>query len=293
MARQRLSEYFRLKSLTAPQVRELEQTLSAVLASAQRAWPGLRASAEGFASYLAERAPKNGDLLQWLAGLEHEDLYLAYTCSQGNAAALSAFEERWLAQVGRFVARIDASPQFADEVRQELRHKLLLAKASGDRKICEYRGEGPLAAWLRVAALRTARDLRRGRKPDEALDGERAMGALAQAPDVELGVLQRLHQPDFRAAFQEALAALSIRDRNILALHFLDHLASDAIAKMYGVSGQSVRLWLKRCREELLRDTTRRLAARLELSPREVKSLIAALRSQIDVSIERLLRPQG
>jgi hypothetical protein len=51
--------------------------------------------------------------------------------------------------VAGFVAKVDDSTQFADEVRQIWRERLLLGESP---RTLEYKGAGPLGAWLRVAA---------------------------------------------------------------------------------------------------------------------------------------------
>ena len=90
------------------------------------------------------------------------DMFLAAACAAGDADALSILESGPLREIPAFVARIDTQPDFAAEVAQTVRQKLLVAPAPGQpAKIAEYRGAGPLGGWIRVIAVRVALDLKR------------------------------------------------------------------------------------------------------------------------------------
>jgi RNA polymerase sigma-70 factor (ECF subfamily) len=114
--------------------------------------------------------------------------------------------------------------------------------------------------------------------------------ALAPTPDPELRYLKEQHGADFKEAFQKALAELPPKQRNVLALYYIDGLKSTAIAAMYGVQGVTVRAWLKAARDALLSSTESALSDRLGLSSSELRSLIALVRSQIDLTLSRALR---
>src|SRR5437660_1544495 len=82
-------------------------------------------------------------------------------------------------------ASSDRDPAFADEALQVVREHLLVAKDGAPGRIAEYRGEGPLEGWLRVAAVRAALRLQRQRKPEqlaEAAEAEPAQAAAALEP---------------------------------------------------------------------------------------------------------------
>src|SRR5581483_4498624 len=104
------------------------------------------------------------------AAVAGSDLYLACACARGVPAALAALDRAVLLRVPAFICRVSTDAAFADEVRQQLRERLLVAPPGGAPKIAEYGGAGALHAWVRVAALRTALNLRRNRDDQPAED---------------------------------------------------------------------------------------------------------------------------
>jgi RNA polymerase sigma-70 factor, ECF subfamily len=230
--------------------------------------------------YLAFVAERDG------ARLDDEvaaDLYLACACCDGDERALAAFDAIFLSQVPQLLARLESAPAELDEVRQRLRERLFVAG-----KIAEYRGQGRMGSWLRVVAMRTALNLRAGRK--EQLGGdERAADALAADDDPELELLRARYKGEFRAAFSAALDGLPPRDRTLLRMQLLDGLNIDAIGQLYGVHRATVARWLGAAREQLFTRTRDHLHRELGVTPAEFASLVRLVRSQLDVSVCRIL----
>ncbi|MEM6995078.1 MAG: RNA polymerase subunit sigma-70, partial [Myxococcota bacterium] len=61
------------------------------------------------------------------------------------------------------------------------------------------------------------------------------------------------------------------------------------IAERYGVSSATVRRWIAAARELVFTQTRREIAARLGVGKQEFASIVRLARSQLDVSIPRLL----
>jgi RNA polymerase sigma-70 factor (ECF subfamily) len=80
------------------------------------------------------------------ATLHAGDLYLACACAAGDPRALAHFERLYLTQLGAYVARIDRSADFLDELAQILRARLLLGSLDKPAPILGYSGRGPLGA---------------------------------------------------------------------------------------------------------------------------------------------------
>jgi RNA polymerase sigma-70 factor (ECF subfamily) len=243
------------------------------------AWPGIELSAAQLAEHLARLE---------LPVEPHADLYLACACTAADPAALAAFDAKVLAEVGHFVARIDPSPQFADEVRQVLRHRLLVPRPDGPPRIADYSGRGALGAWVRVAAVRAAIDLRRD------VHGE---GRVSSTPAVarelrpDLALLRARYQADYEEALRAALATLDARERNLLRMHIVDGLTLDRIGVIYRVHRATAARWVQSVRQKLLDAIYQRLGERLRLSPSELDSLTALVQSQLQVSLTGLLLP--
>jgi RNA polymerase sigma-70 factor (ECF subfamily) len=220
-----------------------------------------------------------------IEGLAAEDLYLAGAAAAGSAAAAAALDPL-------FAAACDGQPAPAEELRQELRHKLLTSEGGAPPRIAGYSGEGPLRAWLRVSALRTALTLRKRTSREEELDEEQLMQLRSPSPDPELDYLRARHGNDFRLAFADALESLPARDRAALRLHHVEGVGVEELGRLHGVHASTVSRRLAASREALLQETRRLLGERLKLTASEVESLIGALGSDLRVSLRRLLPPE-
>jgi len=262
----------------------LDVAVGTVVAAARAAWPALafdRGFAEHVQSLLADEADPTVAAGELVAG----ELYLAFACARGDGAAITIFDHHYLREVGAYVARTDPDPAFADEVRQLMRHRLLVGEYP---KIATYSGRGPLGAWLRTVAVRTAIELVRARKPHTELD-EQSPALRGPDLDPELDYMKTRYAAIVGQAFGEVLAALPQRQRNILRLYFLESLTIEAIAQVYNVHRMTVSRWLASWREEILAATQRLLRERLHVSPDELASLLRLVQTRIDLSIRRHL----
>jgi RNA polymerase sigma-70 factor (ECF subfamily) len=261
--------------------------LRAAVARAHAVWPAGWVPDAAFLEHLRARLPEGSDPA---AALAVEDLYLAFACALGVAPAVEAFTRTILAEVDAHVARFDAAAAFKDEVRQALAARLLVAAPGETPAIADYAGRAPLSAWVRIAAIRTALNLRRGKAGEVVRAAEREVEELAGAGDVELDVIRRRYRPAFEAAIARALASLPVRDRTILRLRLVDGVEVERIATMYGVHRATVTRWLADTRAALGGETRRLLTAQLGATGAELDSLAGLIRSQLPVSLVRQLR---
>lgn len=257
----------------------LADALSTLVSAARAQWPLVRLDEGVFVEHL--RAKASGPLEQ----LRGPELYLACACLEGDCAALAAFEQQFIAGVDKAVMGVDANASFIDEVRQRVRERLLVGSS---RKLTEYSGLGSLQAWTRTVALRLA--LNHKRDGAREVQDEGMLDAIPFAGrDLELDYVRKQHREDFATAFREALVALAERSRNVLRLSYVDRLTIDQIGTMYGTHRATAARWLNAAREELMEQTRARLAERLKLNQSELNSLLGALQSNLEISINRLL----
>jgi RNA polymerase sigma-70 factor (ECF subfamily) len=214
-----------------------------------------------------------------------DELRLARSAAQGDAAAVRQVDALIGLEAAAAARRIDPSAAFVDEVRQAVRVRLLVGE---NARIAAYEGRGPLRAWIGVAALRTALNLRRGARESAGVD---VIAELASAePDPELRHLKTLYRAEFREALEAALAALSDRDRAILRLVYVEGTRLAQLGKLYGVHESTASRWVKGAVEAVAEDARRRLIARLSISATSVDQIAQMVRSTLDLSIARLLR---
>jgi RNA polymerase sigma-70 factor (ECF subfamily) len=279
----------------------LGATFAGALGRARARFAGVDVGGEAFAAELGRRLGEGDDPTGALEALYLDDLLLARACAAGDRAALAHFEREILRQVGDFVAGIDRSPAFADEVRQRLGERLFArgggawgggAPGGGARggAIDEYGGRGPLGAWVRVAATRVALNLRRGarREGRRAASVEEAVGAA-----LDLAYVKERYREPFAEALREALLDLPPHQRALLRLYHVEGLSLEAMAALYRAHLSTVSRRLARAREQVAEGATRRLRERLGASASEVESLVPLVLSRLEMSFERLLGEPG
>lgn len=260
----------------------MAEAFEQALERARTRWPGVALDGDAFVRALASRGIDTSD-----RGLAIEELYLAQACAVGDAIAIAAFEDEYVAKISLFLARIEPVREIVDEVQQRVRARVLVAEPGGVARIAEYGGKGPLAAWVRVVARSVHSNLHRERPV-----GDTTMTDSAPAPSVlspELEALRERYLPLVNAAVKAAIAELTPRDRTLFKLHYLDGLPLDRIGLVYGVHKATVSRWLAAARQSVLDGATKAVIEALGAHHADAKSLLDVLRSQLDVSVASLL----
>jgi RNA polymerase sigma-70 factor (ECF subfamily) len=266
---------------------DLEPELGALVVRARTEANGVELDPLAFVAYVAERVSFDVRGQPVLRSLHAGDLWIACGCVMQASGALAAFETRFGPEIRGALAR-SFEPALAEDAELKLRDKLLLVAPDDAPRLASYAGRGPLASWLRAAAVRTAVDLMRARRE---LPSDPAGLGDAAAIDPLLASLKQRYRDEFRIAFQEAAAQLTDRERTLLRYRFLDDLSIDEIGRLYGVHRATTARWIAAIRESLFEATRARLMAQLGIGDSDVDSVLRLIDSQLDVSIEALVRP--
>jgi RNA polymerase sigma-70 factor, ECF subfamily len=264
-------------------------TARKAIEAARERWPQLQPDPEALAAFLAnpgesDAEPGSNDMGD--VPLKHPDeLVLAYQCAQGSPVALAIIEKEYLSEIPRYVSRIDSASDFADELTQQLRERLLVADQGGRPRILTYTGRGPLGGWLRVVAVRIALTQKSQRKHSSD-DDVGDLADLALPADEEL-VRRDNHEP-FQQALRNAIARLSTRERNILRLRFVDNWSPEDIGKSYGVHRATVARWISALRDTVKTAMAEELRSTLGFRASEFASLLNLIESRLHLSLSRL-----
>jgi RNA polymerase sigma-70 factor (ECF subfamily) len=252
--------------------------------AAAAAWPPAGVPRAAFVEYVKERAEGDGQLSDEAAAA----LYLACACLRGVGPALKAFETHYIPDIRRAGARAGLSPDQVGELAQMLREELLVGRNGARPTLGEYRGRGELRGWLRVTATRAAVRMKKGaqRSADPELD---RLEARATDDDPELTYMKALYRQAFRAAFRTAAATLEPRDKKILHQHTVEGLTIDELGAAHGVHRATAARWIQAAREKLLSAIRKEFARQVNVSPREVASVLRMVESRLDVTMRRLL----
>jgi RNA polymerase sigma-70 factor, ECF subfamily len=278
---------------------EADEPLDAVLQDSwergHAAWPELTLDAAAFAAYLGERAPDDTAPAAWLGNRCAGDLFLACACVAGSPQAVHTFNTAILDKLEVYLHALRPTPETIAETRQVLLEKLFVGTAGEPPRIRQYRGQGSLEGWVRIAAVRAALKLlakERAQRPRADEADEIAHGVLADG-DPELELLRATYKQDFLDAFRAAIADLSRRHRGLLRLTFIEQLTPAQIGAMYGCHRTTALRWIEAARDQVFAQTRARMMDRLRLSPSECERIILLIRSRIDVTLDALLASES
>jgi RNA polymerase sigma-70 factor (ECF subfamily) len=266
--------------------------LAALVHMGRASWPHIDLAPETFAADIRARLtasdPDAGGHAASLAPAQAKDLYLACACLHGLESAWRELDRLYLAKVGDYIARVDRSPSFADEVRQRLAEKLSHGVDGGPPKLALYTGRGSLEGWLRIAAIREARNAKRGARWSDDPDDVKLA---APGDDPEIQLLKRRFAKEFKEAFEEVLATLEPDDRSVLRLHYLDGLTVEEVGRAFRVSRATAARRIAAAKETIIAQVRERLATRLGAGAPAPASMLAFVQSQLDWSLRRHFEP--
>jgi RNA polymerase sigma-70 factor, ECF subfamily len=259
---------------------ELLQTLSQVIADAEKQTASVALPAEALAAALGRAAHGSPDLVSALRTVRAAELRVASACLAGDVAAQQILGDI-LNSVPKWIRRIDSRPEFAEDVRQEAFH--ILVADTPHPQLLRYSGKGALGAFVRVVATRLA--LHWKRLPDVRQHADIPDSLASHEEHPEIALLRRRHADEFSAAFKASLAVLPLDERNILRLHYIDGLTIEQVGTAYGVSRATAARMLARARAHVAREAQARLAERLGANSPGAATLLALVESQLGASI--------
>lgn len=278
----------------------LASALQQAVELGRAAWPKVPLPGADFASHIGRvldthtaGSPTDAmasapDAAAAIASLQLADLFLAAAAARGIPEAIVEFEARYMKPLP-FILGMGTAREDADAVCSALRAKLLAGTSEDPPRIASYGGRGPLAAWVAIAAQRTALSLNRHENALQRAHDRAMNEAIAVDLDPELRHMKGRYKESVESAFRDALSELSDRDRALLKLGLVAGLSLEAIAASYNVNASTVSRWLSRIREGLLDRTLVLLRERLRLTEPEAASIARLVTSQIDVSVVRFL----
>ncbi len=245
------------------------------------AWPGIDVPDAAFARWLEARARETA-----IDVLHVEDLYLACACALGNPRALRAFDQAFAGEFATLHRRFPWLPEGHDDVRQIVHARLFVGEHP---KIHDYSGRGELRTWLRVAIMRLLLNAKE-RETRELPIGEELFRSLPEPATPEVLHFRETYREAIHAAFVEAVASLDERSQSVLRYALVEKLGIDALGKIYGVHRATAARWVTDAKDLLGERMRSMLRSRLGVSQTELMSIVAALKSHLDLSLAQLLR---
>lgn len=255
-----------------------DAVVESFVAAARAAWPQLKLAEEAFLAHV--KAVANPASPEELAALHGADLWLTCACLSNDRLALDLLEQRFLVRTEGSIAQLDASTAFIDEVRQDVRHKLLVGEQA---RLRDFQGKGSLAGWLKTVTVRQAITLKREAPKVQTEANLEELGGVTS--DLDASLLKAQYRDAFSTAFRMALRSLNERDRALLKLHYVEGQSVDRIGALYGVHRATAARWVSAARQAVHDHLLTLLKTELVIPAEEIDSFINALRAQVDVSL--------
>jgi RNA polymerase sigma-70 factor (ECF subfamily) len=284
---------------------ELAHRLRAMCDAVHREWPELAGAIDDRAlvRVLGSRAPlpeADADPLEGVAAISYlerchlAELALAQAASLGHAPAIARLEREHRGVIDAMCWRFAGPQHSVADLRQILREKLFVAPPGERPRLADYAGQGQLASWLRVTAVRIFVDL--GRRKDRVREAPTADGApvMPDPGDLSLEVIKAEYRAAVGQAMRDAVASLELADRHLLHQHYVAGLSIDQLGVALGIHRATAARRVVRAREALVGATRALLSIRLRLVHDELDEVIGMVLSRLDVSIPRLFQgPSG
>ncbi len=169
---------------------------------------------------------------------EHqEDLRLAQCCVKDRASRAKVYK-RHAAAVYRLVHRILGNPSDAEDVMQEV---FMAVFAS----IHNYRGEAPLASWIRRITVRTTFHLLKKRPPRASLE------SVERLPEQHADPFGALSNRALCRRIYQLLNRLNPKLRMVFVLHEVEGYSLPEAAALLNISVTAAKKRVWRARQEL------------------------------------------
>lgn len=238
--------------------------------------PHVSLSRQAFAAYLGDQQ-----------SLDHlDELFLACAAYLGDRAAIAVIEGEHFDALRAAIERIRPRSTDLDDLLQGIRELLFVRL-----KIRDYAGRGPLAAWLRVVAIRHAVRARRKRAEQPMGEGLEKLPEGGTGADPELAYLRNAYRDVFQTAFRTALSALADEDRRVLRYHYVDGLTIDQLGAVLDLHRVSASRRIHRARSLLVTRTRTELRRTHFETSSELESILRAVESEVELSIKELFAP--
>jgi len=249
-------------------------------------WPEFVVDLAQFSDEITRRLGGKPEAVQ-LATLRTDDVYLAIACLNGDHVAIDHLERDYLAVVDHAGRKLDATDDQIAEVRGQFRRILLTSEPGRACTLAGFPGRSDLRGYLEAIATRElvrAIDRDRGAQPIEPLLEKLD---LSHVPGLEM--LYAQYGAEITAALCAALEALDERDRALLGYSLVASWSIERIGELYGSDRSTTARWVTTARNALTDQFRREASARLAIPLGELYSIVREVRSQINISLLRVL----
>jgi RNA polymerase sigma-70 factor (ECF subfamily) len=213
-----------------------------------------------------------------------DDTELVQRAIAREPTAVANVTQRIAASARRAAKRLGLGAPQADDIAQRVAERLWLGREGGQPALASFTAGAPLDAWLKVIAYREGVNMVRGR---EAPTDDEFIDRLVGNSDPQALGAKRATAAVFKRCVSAALRELSLHEKELLRMHFLQRTSIDDLAHHHEVHRGTIARWLAQARQRVINAT--QAALRTELAgDAELGDVLALVASQLDVSLSSL-----
>jgi RNA polymerase sigma-70 factor (ECF subfamily) len=265
----------------------------------------LYSSAKKYLSHLFDNqrtdftSEAKGEMKEFFASLNAEDLCLGLACAKGDEKAWEDFYRDYrgyLINISRTMTQdAGAAEQLADSTFAELYG---LRESEGQRisKFTFYSGRGSLRGWLRAVVFQLSADSHRQtsrfvqtEEPDDMERLAHAAESTQNTPTTEIAFIRERYKTAATDALRQAIGALDGRERLLLAYYYYDELTLKEIAQMFDVHEATVSRWITKVQKHTRKLVEKGLMRDHNFNRQEVSEAIALAAEEMDISVREYL----
>jgi RNA polymerase sigma-70 factor len=267
----------------------LENRLQSLFDDGKAEWKDVSLEPLIYAQHAAQRINRMDADGTSLEKLRAADLYIATATATCDEKAIAAFEGRYGPDIVMTLGRHGLTGEVVDEVKQELLRRFFVGDEKKQPSILQYSGKASLLGWIRTTAVRAAIDHCRKDNRYVLVDEPLLDAFEPPSDDPEVQYMKDRYQKEFRGCIHEAIVGLPAEDRMILRHYHVDEMNIDQIGRLLQTHRATAARRLNKIREDVEKTARQNVMDKLRLSQNEYDSVLRLIRSQMHLSICRVL----
>lgn len=172
----------------------------------------------------------------------NNDQILINQIIDGDTNAFSVLVDRYKDLVFTLALRMLKNREEAEEVAQDTFIKTY-------KSLDKFKGDSKFSTWIYRVAYNTCLD--RIKKNKKYLNDVEINELTAHQVKTIDNALDRIEAKERKEAIQQCIEQLSSEDSFLLTLYYFDDLSLDEISKIVGITANSIKVKLFRCRKKL------------------------------------------
>ncbi|HZS48132.1 MAG TPA: sigma-70 family RNA polymerase sigma factor [Blastocatellia bacterium] len=240
-------------------------------------------------------------VVEFIAKLKADDLYLATACDHGDESAWQCFHDRYRRLIERTASQFCSSSADAEDLSAALLSDLFLPTDDGEVKtrIGRYSGLGSLQGWLKVMVHNRAIDRYRRTVTTSSIDDQDGSKewerVVAVNEDPVESIVEQKYLSTASRALKASLDALDTKDKLLLVFYYRDGLTLKEIAALpsFKVHEATISRWLEKIHKNVRKEFEKRLTRDEKLKLAEIRECCAIAMKRGVLEIRQYLEKAG